>query len=444
MRLRLVGVWQALRGSYWFLPAIFAVASVLLAAVTLRVDEALSGERANRWDWLYTGGASGARDLLAAIAGSTIAVAGTVFSITIAVLQLTSGQFGPRLLRNFMRDTGNQAVLGVFTATFLYCLLVLRRVQGLDDFQFVPHLSVTVGIALGIASVGVLIYFIHHIATSIQAANVVAVASHELDEAVDRLFPERIGRGEEDEATPPVEAVLPPRFDEEAAPLASTSSGYITAVDGDRLLALAREHDAVLRLEHRPGQFVVAGRPLVRVWPPERATEDLAGTVQAAFALGNERSVVQDVEFPINQLVEIAVRALSPGINDPFTAITCIDRLGAGLCRLAGRQLPSPYRYDDANKLRVIAAPATFTGAVDAAFNQVRQYGVTSVAVTIRLLDAIATVAGCARTDAQRAVLLRHAAMVHRGGHAAASEPGDQVDIDERYAAARRALQPAD
>ena len=195
MKLRLVGTWQSLRASYWFLPALMALSAALLAVITLRVDGALNAERANRLDWLYTGGASGARDVLAAIAGSTIAVAGTTFSITIAVLQLTSGQFGPRLLRNFMRDTANQAVLGTFTATFLYGLLVLRQVRGLDDFQFVPHLSVTVGIGLGIVSVGVLIYFIHHIASSIQAANVIATTSRELEHAIERLFPVAVGRG---------------------------------------------------------------------------------------------------------------------------------------------------------------------------------------------------------------------------------------------------------
>jgi uncharacterized membrane protein len=440
MKLRLMEVWESLRGSYWFLPTMLALASMLLAAVTLRIDEAIGRERANSWGWLYTGGASGARDVLAAIAGSTITVAGTTFSITIAVLQLTSGQYGPRLLRNFMRDAGNQAVLGTFIATFLYCLLVLRRVQGIDDFEFVPHLSVTVGTALGIISVGVLIYFIHHIATSIQAANVIAVAGREMDAAIDRLFPEMIGRGAEADETPPVDPALPPRIDEEAAPLTSHTSGYVTAVDGDRLLAFAQQHDAILCLERRPGHFAIVDRPLARVWPSDRATDALCNDVNSAFNFGAERTQTQDAEFPINQLVEIAVRALSPGINDPFTAITCIDRLTAGLCRLTSRQMPSPYRYDEAGKLRVIAVPPTFDGLVDAAFNQIRQYGATSVAVTIRLLEAITTVAGCVQTSQQRAALLRHAAMVHRDGSNATGDPSDRADIDQRYAAAQSAL----
>lgn len=440
MKLRLTDIWQSLRASYWFLPTLLAASAVLLATITLRVDRILTAERANGLAWLYRGGASGARDLLAAIAGSTITVAGTTFSITIAVLQLTSVQFGPRLLRTFMRDTANQAVLGTFTATFLYCLLVLRQVRGLDNVQFVPHLSVTVGIALGVMSVAVLIYFIHHIASSIQAANVIATTSRELEHAIAQLFPETIGRGEEAAETPPAAEVLPAAFERESSVLPSTRSGYIEALDSDRLVALAREHDLILRLIHRPGDFVVAGAPLVVVWPPDRASETLRAAVNHAFVLGNERSPVQDAAFPVNQLVEIAVRALSPGTNDPFTAITCIDRLSAGLCKLAGRDFPSPYRYDDDNTLRLIAEPATFASLVDAAFDQIRQYGATSVAVTLRLLEAIARVAGCARTEEQRLVLARHAEMVHRAGERHITEPFDRAALEERYQAARAAL----
>jgi len=440
MKLRLVDTWQSLRASYWFMPSLMALGAVLLAAATLQVDQRLEAERGNRFAWLYTGGASGARDVLAAIAGSTIAVAGTTFSITIAVLQLTSGQFGPRLLRNFMRDTGNQIVLGTFTATFLYCLLVLRQVRGLDDFQFVPHLSVTVGIALGVASVGVLIYFIHHIASSIQVANVIATVGRELEHTVERLFPEAAGRGGDAAESPRPGVALPAGFEQECAILPSAGSGYIEAVDSDRLVALAREHEVVLRLDHRPGDFVIAGGPLAAVWPPGRASESLAAALNGAVALGNERSAVQDAAFPIDQLVEIAVRALSPGINDPFTAITCIDRLSAALCALAGRHIPSPYRYDADDTLRLIAAPATFASLVDAAFNQIRQYGATSVAVTLRLLEAIVRVAHCARTPEQRRTLLRHAEMVHRAGQTHTTEPWDRAALEERYEAARTAL----
>jgi uncharacterized membrane protein len=310
MKLRALTSWQSLRASYWFVPAMLAVGAVVLAAVTLRLDAALTATQAGRTPWLYSGGANGARSMLAAIATSAIAVAGTTYAITIAVLQLASSQFGPRLLRNFMRDTGNQLVLGVFIATFLYCLLVLRRVRGQDDFAFVPHLSVTVGTALAVVSVSVLIYFIHHIASSIQAANVIATVGRELDAAIARLFPESIGQRVKSDAVPRGAAGLPLNFDREAAPLASRGSGYILAVDLERLVTLAREQEVILRLDHRPGDFVIDGRPLASVWPADRTTEALEAAISAAVVLGSERSQEQDAGFLINQLVEIAVRAL--------------------------------------------------------------------------------------------------------------------------------------
>lgn len=440
MRARLISLWETLHASYWFVPSLMAVTAVLLAYLMLQVDEALGTTRANEIEWLYTGGADGARAVLSAIAASTIGVAGTTFSITIAALTLASGQFGPRLLRNFMRDTGNQIVLGTFIATFLYSLLTLRSVRSIDELEFVPHVAVSVSLLLAMASVGVLIYFIHHVASSIQAANVITTAARELDDAIGRLFPETAGRGEEAPETPPAGSVLPVDFEYEAAIVPARGSGYLLVVDADRLIEIARERDMILRLAHRPGDFVVEGTPLARIWPRERNDDRLIKAVNDAMVLGAERSVAQDLEFPINQLVEIAVRALSPGVNDPFTAITCIDRLSTGLCRLAGRKFPSPYRYDEENTLRLIARPFSFSGAVDAAFDQIRQYGRASVAVTIRLLDAIAVVAGCTRTDEQRAVLRRHAEMIAHGGKDETPEESDRAEIGRRFAAALAAI----
>jgi uncharacterized membrane protein len=439
MRLRLSSLWESWRSSYWFVPTLMAAVAAVLAFATLQLDETLQTRYANRADWLYTGGADGARAVLAAIAGSTITVAATTFSITIAVLQLTSSQFGPRLLRSFMRDTGNQVVLGTFVATFLYCLLVLRRVQGIEEFEFVPHISVTIAIVLAIASIGVLIYFVHHIAASIQAANVIATAADELHRTIERLFPEMVGRGEEAEGTPPAEAAVPPDFEREARPLAATGRGYLNVVDSERLVALARDRDAIIRLERRPGDFLSEGVTLATVWPGERADRSLQEAINGALALGNERSTAQDAAFALNQIVEIAVRALSPSTNDPFTAITCVDQTGAALCALARRRLPSAYRYDEENALRVIAEPADFAVLADAAFDRLREYGSDSVAITIRLLDTIARVAGCACSVEQRVVLLRHAEAIHGQGRERAAER-DRAQIEQRYLGAVAAL----
>jgi uncharacterized membrane protein len=370
-----------------------------------------------------------------------INVAGVVFSITMVALTMASSQFGPRLLRNFMRDPGNQVVLGTFVATFLYCVLVLRTIRSGDDAPFVPYIAVTVAIALALASLGVLIYFIHHTSTAIQVSNIIARVSRELDATIERLFPpqgrpaapapQRYGQTEE----------LPAEFELQAAAVPASTSGYLQGIDSDTLLLVAQEYDCLLCVQTRPGSFIVQGGTLVLVWPGERLDEPLAECVQAAFILGSERTPTQDVEFCIDQLVEIAIRALSPGINDPFTAITCVDRLGAALCRLAQRPIPSPYRYDEEQQLRIIARPVTFTGVIDAAVNQIRQYGCSSVAVTIRLLETLAVVAAYTHREEDRAALRRQAMMIERGSRAGVPEEWDRQAVQERYQEVIQALQ---
>jgi uncharacterized membrane protein len=198
----------------------------VLALALLTVDRSGSAGITQAW-WLYVGGPDGARSLLSAIAGSMATVAGTAFSITIVALQLAASNFGPRLLRNFMRDTGNQLVLGTFIETFIYCLLVLRNIRSEDYNLFVPQLSVTVAIGLAILSTAVLIYFIHHASTIIQASHIIADVSDDLDQAIDRLFPEGIGRGSSETYD------IPPDFDVRSSPIQADRQGYLQAIDDD-------------------------------------------------------------------------------------------------------------------------------------------------------------------------------------------------------------------
>jgi uncharacterized membrane protein len=218
-------------------------------------------------------------------------------------------------------------------------------------------------------------------------------------------------------------------------------SGYLQAIDDERLMKIATSKDLLLRLKYRPGKFIVEGSELVMIWPGERVNKKLTQHLYQAFIFGEQRTEQQDVEFPINQLVEIASRAISPGINDPFTAIQCINQLSAGLCRLAERDFPSPYRYDNDNNLRAIANPVTFAELIDAAFNQIRQYSKPDVAVIIRLLEAIALIATHTRNQKDRAALLRHAQMIERSSREEVSEELDRKDIEERYLAAVKALE---
>lgn len=413
---------------------------MVLAFATVALDTLVTDWLTLKWGLNFTGGAEGASSLLGAIAGSMITIAGVVFSMTLVALSLASSQLGPRLLRNFMRDTTTQMVLGTFVATFLYCLLVLRTIRRAEEVAFVPHLSVTFGVLLAVVSVGVLIYFIHHVSVSIQANEIVARVGTELIEGIESLFPENIGRGAPRIPTEPPDAGFLDTFDREARPIGSAGDGYLQFVDGDALIALAMQEDVVIRLERRPGHYVVATRPLALVWPGNKVTDQLIDRINSAFALGNQRTSGQDVEFAVNQLVEIAIRALSPGVNDPFTAMVCVDHLGSALCRLAELDMPSPYRHDTQEKIRVITPVFTFPDVTDAAFNQIRQYGRSSTAVTIRLLETIAEVAGSVHRPEDRAALLRHAKMIARGARDGLLEDEDRQVVEEHFQSVNQLL----
>ncbi len=431
--------WDTLHSGYWFLPAMMAIVTIGLAFAVLMLDRTGKTEIDN-W-WIYTGGPDGARSLLEAVAGSMVSVTATAFSITIVALQLAASNFGPRLLRNFMQDTGNQFVLGTFISTFIYCLLILRTIHGEGDGyeEFVPQIAVTVGILLAIFSIGVLIYFIHHATTIIQASHVIENVSFDLDRAIERLFPEKIGHSEPEQEQKIVE--IPASFEEEAYPIQANDTGYLQAIDNEELMQIACKYNLLLHVKFRPGKFVVKGSDLVMIFPGKVVNQKLAKQINDAFILGKERTEQQDVEFPINQLVEIALRAISPAVNDPFTAIRCIDRLSVGLSHLVQRNFPSPYRYDNHHKLRVIVEPFKFEQLVDSAFNQIRQYSQSDTAVTIRLLEAIAVVAHYTQNSKYRAVLHRHADMILRGSHEILSEEQDRNDVQERYYRVIKALE---
>lgn len=438
MKIWLINHWESLRANFWFVPTVMVAGAVALSLVTINLDKAAAYDN---WiatlGWTFTRGPEGSRAVLATVAGSMMTITSVTFSITIVALQLASSQFGPRLLRNFMRDRGNQLSLGTFIATFAYCLLILRTVNGTEGQQFVPHISVTVGLILALTSLGVLIYFIHHASASIQAENVIANVGRDLDQAIARLYPECVGVGPREtmeQGTPP------PGFDREYRPVAADRSDYLQNIDVDRLMDLARQHDLVIGVPHRPGKFVVAGGDLARVWPGDRLDDEIADRVRGAFFLGPLRTLTQDVEFAIDQLVEIAVRALSPGVNDPFTAMNCVDRLGAALVVLAGREVPSAYRYDEDGRLRVIANASTIEGIVNAAFDQVRQAARNDAAATIRLLETMAAVTSQARGEVWHGALRRQAEMVHRGSQQALPEEGDRRVADERFRVVIQAL----
>jgi uncharacterized membrane protein len=437
----LLHYWDRLTSSLWFVPAAMAFVAVALASGAVAIDRTWGDRLLGGLDWVYSGGAEGASLLLGTVAGSMISIAGTVFSMTLVALSLASSQLGPRLLRNFMRDSVNQVVLGTFVATFVYCLLVLRTIRRADEGVFVPHLSVSIGVLLAIISMGVLIYFVHHVSVSIQADEVVARVGREIEEGIDRLFPDGVGAPAVADTPALIDADYA-AFTARAAFAVNTSTdGYLQLINVEALVDLACREDLLLRLECRPGHFLVKDEPLMMAFPADRLDENLAARINATIVVGNQRTATQDVEFSFHQLVEIALRALSPGINDPFTAVVCVDRIGSALCLLAGRRAPSPHRFDSQGRLRLVLQGSDFPGVVDAAFNQIRQNSHSNPAIAIRMLEAITRVASRIQCREHAHCLRRHAEMIIAGARKSVTESDDLLAVETRFAAVTKSLE---
>ena len=434
MKLRWQKSLDAWRASYFALPMLLALGGLLGAFALIALDQAVSRHALSGWAWVYSGGPDGARTVLSTMASSVLTVAGIAYSITIAALVLASTQFGPRLLRNFIDDTYNQFVLGSFVGTFLFCLVTLRTIRGESEGgAFVPQIAVTVAIALTIVCSLLLVYFFHHVAATIQAPAIVADVSRDLHASIDRLFPRGVGLGRPQ--NPALEAGhgTPPDLESQAKAIASDRYGYLQAIDVDTLFAHAAKSNCIVKLGFRPGDFVLQSATLAWIYPRERAGAEWENLVCEAFLVGDGRTPLQDVEFGVNQLVEVACRALSPAINDPFTAMACLDHLGSAMTHLLQTTLPSPWRYQG-DDLRLIAERISFEGLCDAAFNMIRQYGRDSAAVTIRLLEVLAQIAPHADEPYEKAALRLHAEMTRRDCQSSLPDERDRADVEERYA----------
>ncbi|MFC5999193.1 DUF2254 domain-containing protein [Quadrisphaera sp. GCM10027208] len=424
-----MNVLQRLQERFWFVPTVLSLAAFVLAQGLVALDRVLEDAVIPSWlgVLLFRVGENGSRDILGAVASSSLAVAGTTFSITMAVLALTSSSYGPRLVRNFMADRGNQVVLGVFVATFLYSLLVLRSIRVIGDpgdqeaEVFVPHLAVNGAVLLAVLNVGVLVYFIHHISDSIQIATLARQVRTDLRSTVERLYPTGIGHDQRVLDDADAEADLPDRLDEEGAPVTAGRPGYVQSVREEALLAAACEHDVLIALRTEPGRYVLDDTPLAIVYPPQRHGVDLQAAVRSAVVVADARSPYQDVAFAVQQLTEMAVRALSPGTNDPFTAVNALDDLAAGLTLLAARELPSAARYDDDGVLRVHAPRSSVVDLVSTVLDNMRWYAADAPAVMHAALQLVERLAGHARHRELRARLLTQVGLLReafeRAGH---------------------------
>ena len=441
--------WDRFINSLWILPAAIVVGGVVLASVLVEFSPGLSDEVISRYPRLFGAGADGARGMLSTIASSMITVAGVTFSITIAAVAQTSAQYTPRVLRTFMGDRANQAVLGTFVGIFAYCLVVLRTIRSGNEGSFVPPTAVLGGFLFALVGVGVLVYFIVHITQSLQAASILNRVSHETVEAVDRLFPARLGTpaAEVDDSTRPTLAAL---RSARWHLVCSDESGYIEGIDDDGLLTFARERGLVVRMELGVGDFAVAGAPLAAVTPvdPDAQAQRGANTdedksvedaLNALYSVSAYRTVAQDAAFGILQIVDVALKGLSPGINDTTTAVTCVGHLTAVLAAVAQRHIPDPIRVEDSH-IRVIAVGPTFASLVATAFDDVRRSAGNNVTVLRRILDGLDTVGFCTANPERRRVLIAHVDHVVRTVEREIKAPEDQALLKGRAEVVRRRL----
>lgn len=425
-----------LTSSFWFIPALLTVVALLLVAGALWLDFELSvSEWARENPVLFTGG-EGARNLLATIAGSAISVAGVVFSITILVLNMASTQFGPGLLANFMHHRGTQVVLGAFVGTFTYCLIVLRFV---DEEAFVPHIAVNVGMVLGLVSFFLLIFFIHHVSIFVRVARVIDDVATNMETALRNSFPER---NRHEERTPDDEErdARSGHSVEEGLAVAAKNPGYVLVIEHERIVDLARKRGVSILLFYRPGQFVIPGTAFARASPADSIDDEFSECLRKYVVLGPERSVEQDPEFAVQQLVQIALRSLSPAINDPFTAYNCLHRLGAALALLATRRLPSRYLEDEEGTVRLIVNALTYKGIVNAAFSPIRQAAAGRANVVLYILDVISELATLELPEAFRDALLEQLKAIRTQNDNGFRSATDQDEYERLCRKAERAL----
>jgi uncharacterized membrane protein len=428
--------WSNLRSSFWFMPSMIVVASIALAAVLIEADSAVSDRWLAQWPRLFGAGAEGARGMMSTIAGSMMTVVGVTFSMVLMVLAMASSQYTSRILRNFIRSRITQIVLGIFAGIFTYCLIVLRTIRSGDEGAFVPNLAVSFGFVLALGGVGALIFFIHHIASSIQASSIIASVAEETIAAVDRLFPVNLGQGPGDDEEQP----LRPPSERKWRAVMAGESGYIQSVENAALVRLARDRNTIVWMDHGIGEFVVRNTTLASLAleePPDEATID---DLQATFCISRHRMVDQDAAFGIRQIVDIAMKALSPGINDTTTAIMCVDYLTSIMARIAQRQIPSSHRYEE-GELRVIAKGPSFESLLAESFDQIRSNAKGNVAIMSRMLGAFQTLAGLTASPRRCRALGEQVDWIAELAERSVESAHDRVRINLRLARVRDVLE---
>ena len=431
-------IWDQFRVSFWFMPLVMAIFAILLSNIFFFIDTLIPDEVLENSQFILSGSAVEMRSTLASLATTTLATAGVVFSLLTLPLSTVASQYGSRLLRIYLSDRTTQIVLGMFTGTFTYCMVTVLKIPRSDQINDLPQLTATFALVLFLATFASLIALIHHISTALQAPNIVAAAGAELCTTVRELSQERVNNHPEvissDQDTTEKSA------DGQGDEIYAKTKGYIQSIDLERMLHLAIHANLIINLVKKPGRFIAAGDPIAVVQPADHVNQHVAVDIRHAFLIGRQRTPTQDLEYAVNQLAEVALRAMSPAINDPFTAMTCIDHLGVGLALYAEQDRPQPNIYDSEGHLRLIYEPVSFDELLSAAFDMLRHASKDNAAVLLKMLDAFETI-GRKTQDADRLrELQRQVKLVQAESEAANLISADRLIIRQRCEALAQIL----
>jgi uncharacterized membrane protein len=428
---KLLFLWKELKATFWFVPVLLILVSVVLAMGLVFLDSRLEVRATGFGRYLLTGSPASARNILTTISGAMIGLAGTVFSITLVVLTIAASQFGSRLIRNFMYIRLNQLVLGSYISTYLYCLIVLNAIRENEEIVFVPSLSVLLALLLAVFNIGLLILFIHQVAVSIQASAVIAGISTSLTKTIKSHFTKEIEEEKEENRSEEDEESIKAGFSHKRS-LKADRNGYVRYIDYGSLKTYVIEQGFLVELYYRTGDYLVKDMKIGVVYSNEKIESEAIQALLNRFIIGKNRTSHQDAEFAIHQMVEIAARALSPGVNDPYTANACIDNLTSVMAYLATVEFPHRYRYDDEGSLRIIADILTYQGMLDAAFNQIRQYAKGNPSVIIKLMESLIILYEIARRWSYKQAIKKHAQLVLNAARHSFEEENDLQDLEKR------------
>ena len=428
--------WDRLKVSFWFAPLVMSLGAVLLARVMYWVDSYIPNDVLAYNRFIMAGNPADMRAMLIGMATTVLATAGVVFTLLTLPLGTVAAQYGSRLLRVFLGDRITQLVLGMFVSTFVYCIVAATSIPPEAVQPEGPQISATVGLFLGLATFASLVLLVQHISTMLQAPNIAAAAGAELLDVIRAEVPEKVASGVRNRPG----RLGSSRQKADGYPVRVSQPGYIQFIDPAYMLTLAHEKNLLIRLLRGPGHFVRHEAVVALVWPAAQIDQRLDRQLRRAFQVGNVRTPTQDIAYAFNQLVEMGVRAMSPAINDPFTAMTCLDYIGDGLALFIRQgEKPSHY-YDRDGRLRLVLEPVRFDQLLNGAFDMLRHCSCDNASVLLQMLKVIDTICQETKSPESCQQLLRHVSLIQAESLAGALTEQDRQLIQHRAEALQSKL----